>query len=411
MISFEMPEKIEHAVVLAETIAENMMRPVSRQFDENEHEIPWDYIEFMHTSLKAMGGGGLTPSGEKKKKEGPRISFQRMAFQTEVLSWGDVGMWLCTPGGGLGAAAVNAAGTDEQKARFLARHRGEKPVFDAFALTEPHAGSAMPAEVRTTAVKDGEEWVLNGEKIFVTAGHKALVDSEGFVIIWATIDPEAGRAGVRPFVVEAGTPGCKVTKLEHKLGIRASDTVSIVLENCRIPFENILGSPEVETKKDKKGFKGAMATFDATRPVVAASALGIARATLEKLKELLAERGVEIRYGLPRSRMTNIERDIIDMEVMLRSAWLLTLKAMWQMDEKKPNTLAASMSKVRAGDVVVKITQRAVELLGPLGYSRQQLLEKWFRDAKINDLYEGTGQINRLIVARQILGYTRHELS
>ncbi len=411
MISFEMPEKIEHAVVLAETIAENMMRPVSRQFDENEHEIPWDYIEFMHTSLKAMGGGGLTPSGEKKKKEGPRISFQRMAFQTEVLSWGDVGMWLCTPGGGLGAAAVNAAGTDEQKARFLARHRGEKPVFDAFALTEPHAGSAMPAEVRTTAVKDGEEWVLNGEKIFVTAGNKALVDSEGFVVIWATIDLEAGRAGVRPFVVEAGTPGCKVTKLEHKLGIRASDTVSIILEDCRIPSENILGSPEVVKKKDKKGFKGAMATFDATRPVVAASALGIARATLEKLKELLAERGVEIRYGLPRSRMTNIEREIVDMEVMLRSAWLLTLKAMWQMDEKKPNTLAASMSKVRAGDVVVKITQRAIELLGPLGYTREFLLEKWFRDAKINDLYEGTGQINRLIVARQILGYTRHELS
>jgi acyl-CoA dehydrogenase len=411
MISFEMPEKIEHAVVLAETIAENMMRPVSRQFDENEHDIPWDYIEFMHTSLKAMGGGGLTPSGEKKKREGPRISFQRMAFQTEVLSWGDVGMWLCTPGGGLGAAAVNAAGTDEQKARFLARHRGEKPVFDAFALTEPHAGSAMPAEVRTTAVKDGDEWVLNGEKIFVTAGHKALVDSEGFVVIWATIDPEAGRAGVRPFVVEAGTPGCKVTKLEHKLGIRASDTASILLNDCRIPYENILGSPEVVQKKDKKGFKGAMATFDATRPVVAASALGIARATLEKLKELLAEHGVEIRYGLPRSRMTNLEREVIDMEVMLRSAWLLTLKAMWQMDEKKPNTLAASMSKVRAGDVVVKITQRAVELLGPLGYSREQLLEKWFRDAKINDLYEGTGQINRLIVARQILGYTRHELS
>ena len=137
----------------------------------------------------------------------------------------------------------------------------------------------------------------------------------------------------------------------------------------------------------------------------------IARATLEKLKEVLAEQGIEIRYGLPRSRMTNIEREIVEMEIMLRSTWLLTLKAMWQMDERKPNTLAASMSKVRAGDVVVKITQRALELLGPLGYTREHLLEKWFRDAKINDLYEGTGQINRLIVARQILGYSRRELS
>ena len=413
MISFKMPEKIEQSVVIMETIAENMMRPVSRYFDEHEHEIPWDYIEFMHTSQKAMGGGGvLTDSEKKKKKEGPSISFQRLAFTSEILSWGDVGLWLCTPGGGLGGAAVNATGTPEQKERFLSRYRGEKPVFDAMALTEPHAGSAMPAEVRMTAVRDGEEWILNGEKIFVTAGNKALVDSDGFVVMWATIDPEAGRAGVRPFVVEAGTPGCTVTKMEHKLGIRSSDTVSIVLQDCRIPFDNILGSPEVvKKKKTKKGFKGAMATFDATRPIVAASALGIARATIELLKEMLLEQGVEIRYGLPRSTMTNIEREIVDMETLLRSTWLLTVKAMWLADERKSNTIEASMCKVKAGDVVVKITQRAVELMGPLGYSREFLLEKWFRDAKINDLYEGTGQINRLIVARRILEYSRHELS
>jgi len=410
MISFKMPEKIEQSMVIMETVAENMMRPVSRYFDEHEHEIPWDYIEFMHNSMKAMGAGTMTDAGPKKK-EGPSLSFQRLAFTAEMLSWGDVGLWLCTPGGGLGGATVNATGTPEQKERFLSRMSGDKPVFDAMALTEPHAGSAMPAEVRTTAVRDGEEWVLNGEKIFVTAGNKALVDSEGFVVIWATIDPEAGRAGVRPFVVEAGTPGCSVSKMEHKLGIRASDTVSIVLQDCRLPFDNILGSPEVVKKKTEKGFKGAMATFDATRPLVAASALGIARATLELLKELLQERGVEIRYGIPRSRMTNLEREIIDMETMLRSTWLLTLKSMWLADERKSNTIEASMCKVKAGDVVVKITQRAVELLGPLGYSREYLLEKWFRDAKINYLYEGTGQINRLIVARRILEYSRHELS
>ena len=411
MISFEMPEKIQGSNVLMETVAVNMMRPVSRYFDEHEHEIPWDYIEFMHNSQKAMGGSALTPSEGKKKKEGPRISYQRLASTVEMLSWGDVGIWLCTPGGGLGAAAVSATGTPEQKERFLGRYKGETPVFDAMALTEPHAGSAMPAEVRTTAVREGDDWILNGEKIFVTAGNKALVDSDGFVVICATIDPEAGRAGVRPFVVEANTPGCSVTKLEHKLGIRASDTVSIVLQDCRIPFDNLLGSPEVVKKKTKKGFKGAMATFDATRPIVAASALGIARAALELLKELLEEKGIEIRYGIPRSRLSNIEREIIDMEVQLRSTWLLTLKSMWLMDEKKPNTIEASMCKVRAGDVIVKITQRAMELMGPMGYSREFLLEKWFRDAKINDLYEGTGQINRLIVARRILDYTRHDLT
>ncbi len=407
MIDFEMPETIQRTVTMMESVAENMMRSVSRKFDEEEHEIPWDYINFMHEAMQAMGAGSLAPNGGEKK--GPSVGYQRLAHMLEILSWGDAGMYLCTPGGGLGAAAVEATGTKEQKERLLTRFRGEKPVFGAMAMTEAHAGSDTSA-IRTTAVRDGDEWVLNGEKIFVTAGHKSLEESPGFVVVWATIDPSAGRSGMRPFVVEAGTPGCTVTKLEKKMGIRVSDTASIVLQDCRIPFDNILGSPEVETES-RKGFKGAMATFDATRPLVSASAIGIARAALEFLKEALSERGVQIRYGLPRSRMTNLEREIIDMEVMLRSAWLLVLKAVWLIDQRQPNTLESSMSKVRAGDVVTKITQRAVELLGPIGYSREYLLEKWFRDAKINDLYEGTGQINRMIVARRILGYGRKELS
>jgi len=193
------------------------------------------------------------------------------------------------------------------------------------------------------------------------------------------------------------------------MGIRASDTASIVLQDARVPFENILGSPEVQPDTSK-GFKGAMATFDATRPLVAATGVGVARATVELVKELLAKQGIEIRYGLPRSKLTNIEREIIDMEVMLRSAWLLVIKAVWMADNRKPNPLEASMAKLRAGDVVTKITQRALELMGPIGYSRDTLLEKWFRDAKITDIYEGTGQINRLVVARNILGYTGREL-
>jgi acyl-CoA dehydrogenase len=416
MISFEMPKPIVNISSMTKMVAENMMRPVSRYFDDHEHEIPWDYINFMHDASQQMGGAFVTDESKEKKEEEPEkkkyppIGFQRLAFMAEMLSWGDTGLYLCSPVGLLGAAAVNATGTPEQKKRFLSRFQGDKPVFDAMAMTEPHAGSEMPSATRTTAILDGEEWVLNGEKIFITAGHKSLVDTEGFIVVWATIDPKAGRAGVRPFVVEAGAPGCTVTKLEHKLGIRASDTASVVLQDCRVPFENILGSPEIE-KKTEKGFKGAMATFDASRPLVAASALGIARASLEFVKEKIEEAGISLRSGLPRSRMTNLEREVIDMEVMLRSAWLLVLKACWMMDNRKPNNLEASMAKVKAGDVVVKITQRAVELLGPLGYSRDHLLEKWFRDAKINDLYEGTGQINRLIVARRILDYSRHELS
>jgi acyl-CoA dehydrogenase len=416
MIDFETPKPIKQQSNVLETVAVNMMRPVSRHFDENEHEIPWDYINFMHMAMRATGAGSLAPTEKKEKKtEGdqkprPRIGYQMLAFMLEMLSWGDVGMYLCTPGGGLGAAAVEAAGTPEQKELFLARFRGEKPAFGAMAMTESQAGSDTSA-IRATAVLDKEtnEWVLNGEKIFVTGGQKSLCEGDGLVVVWATIDPSAKQAGMRAFVIPAGTPGIKVTKLEEKLGIRASDTASIVLEDCRIPFGNILGSPEVE-KKTTTGFKGAMATFDATRPLVAATAIGVARATLEVLKDLLAQEGVTVRYGLPRQKLTNVEREIIDMEVMLRSAWLLIIKAVWMADNGKPNSLEASMSKVRAGDVVTKITQKAVEIMGPYGYTRDSLLEKWFRDAKISDIYEGTGQINRLIVARQLLGYRGSEL-
>ncbi len=178
---------------------------------------------------------------------------------------------------------------------------------------------------------------------------------------------------MRAFVVEAGTPGVSVVKLEHKLGIRVSDTAVISLVDARVPYDHILGSPFVE--QATTGFKRAMATFDATRPLVAA-----------------------------------IERKVIDMEIMLMSAWLMVIKAVCMADHKKPNALESSMCKDKAGDVTTKLTQKAVEILGPLGYSREFLLEKWFRDAKITDIYEGTGQINRLVVARQILGYSGSEL-
>jgi acyl-CoA dehydrogenase len=415
MIEFEAPKPIVQQSFVLKTVAENMMRPVSRYFDEQEHQIPWDYINFMHMAMRATGAGSLAPSDEPKKdsegKERPRIGYQRLAFMLEMLSWGDVGMYLVTPGGGLGAAAVEATGTPEQKKKFLARFQEEKPAFGAMAMTESNAGSDTSA-IRTTAVLDKatNEWVLNGEKIFVTAGKKSLEDGNGLVVVWATIDPSAGRAGMRSFVVEAGAPGIQVTKLEHKMGIRCSDTASLVLQDCRVPYENILGSPEVIREKTTTGFKGAMATFDATRPLVAATAIGVARATLELLKEMLAQQGVNIRYGLPRQKLTSVERDVIDMEVLLQSAWLLIIKAVWMADNRKSNPLEASMAKVRAGDVVTRITQKAVEIMGPVGYSRDHLLEKWFRDAKISDIYEGTGQINRLIVARNILGYSGREL-
>jgi acyl-CoA dehydrogenase len=266
--------------------------------------------------------------------------------------------------------------------------------------------------MRTTAVldEDTHEWILNGEKIFITNGKLALEESDGLCVVWATVDPGAGRAGIKSFVVEGNTPGVSIAKQEHKLGIRASDTVSLHFDNVRVPYENLLGSAEVQRETTVKGFKGAMKTFDSSRPAVAASAVGIARAALEFTQEKLAEEGIEVDYTKSLHEMTAVERDLMEMEARYKGAWLLTLRAVSLMAHGESNRLESSMCKFRAGEAVTWITQKAVELLGPAGYSREFLVEKWMRDAKINDIYEGTKQINQLIVARSILGYGRKEL-
>jgi acyl-CoA dehydrogenase len=405
LIGFEMPEEVRQRLEFVRGVALTHMRPAGRHFDEHEHEVPWDFVDVMWAEV--LRTGQSFRSGVRRAGAEDGLGALTLVHVVETLSWGDAGIYLCGPGAGLGGAAIEATGTLEQKARFLDRFREGRPKWACMAMTEPHCGSDTAA-IRTTARRDGDSWVLDGEKIFVTSGHKALVDSEGLMVVWATVDPAAGRAGMKPFVVEAGTPGVRVAKLERKMGIRASDTAAVVLEGCRIPLDNLLGSAEVADPR--KGFKGAMATFDATRPAVAASALGIARATVELVKELLALHGVEVRYDRPRSQLTAVERDLLDMEAQLRAGWLLTLKAAWMMDRRLPNTVESSMCKVKAGDVVTRVTQKGVELLGPAGYSRRLPLEKWMRDAKINDLFEGTGQINRLVIARRILGYGSREL-
>jgi acyl-CoA dehydrogenase len=405
MVSFEHSETIRQTRDLVHAVARDGMRPISREFDEREHEKPWDFLNMMWS---VSGGRPLGTDPSAAKKAGPKEGNVTACVTIEELSWGDAGLYLSIPNSGLGGAAVMAAGTPEQKERFLSRFQKGDPKWGAMAITEPHCGSDSAA-IQTTAVRDGDHWVLNGTKIFCTAGLMAAEKSDGFVVVWATVDRSAGRAGIKSFVVDAHTPGMKVIKVEHKLGIRASDTAMIVFEDCRIPADNILGSPEV--KNATEGFKGAMATFDATRPLVAASALGIGRAALDMAREELAKSGIEIRYGLPDAQLTAIERDFMEAESDLQAARLLTWRAAWMMDRGKRNNLEASMAKAKAGLAVTRATQKAVEFLGPLGYSRKLLLEKFMRDAKINDIFEGTQQINMLIVARRILGYSSKELS
>ncbi len=409
MIDFELEPNVISRLKMYHGVSEHMMRPISRECDEHEHEKPTQFFETMWQA-SAMSDVQIGDNKSEKKSETPaRPSLRNLntVITTEELCWGDAGLFLSTPNSGLGGAAVMAAGTPEQKERFLKRFREGKPKWGAMAITEPGFGSDSSA-VTTTATRDGDNWVINGTKIFCTAGQMAAEKSEGFVVVWATVDKSAGRPGIKPFVVEHNTPGMTVTRVENKLGIRASDTAAIVFDNCKIPLDSLLGSAEV---RKEGGFKDVMATFDATRPIVAAMALGVGRAALDFVRDFLKEQNVAVRYGISPRRLTAVERDFMEMEVQLQAARLLTWRAAWMLDMGKRNSLEASMAKAKAGLAVTLITQKAVELLGPLGYSRKILVEKWMRDAKINDIFEGTQQINMIIVARRILGYSSKELN
>jgi len=404
MIDFEFAPHVVNQLRVYQAIARNMMRPISREYDEREHDKPWDFIEAMWAGQKARATSGDEAEGDSG---GHKLRTLYTCLSSEELCWGDAGLFVSMANAGLGGAAVAAAGTPEQKERFLKRFSEGKPKWGAMAITEPGCGSDSAA-VTTTAAREGDYWVINGTKIFCTSGQMAAEKSEGFVVVWATIDKRAGRAGIKPFVVEHNTPGMTVARVENKLGIRVSDTTMLSFDNCRVPLDNLLGSAEV---KAEGGFKDVMATFDATRPIAAAMATGVGRAALDHVRDFLADQKVPVRYGISPRRLSSLERDFMEMEMQLKAARLLTWRAAWMLDMGQRNSLEASMAKAKAGKAVTLITQKAVELLGPLGYSRTLLVEKWMRDAKINDIYEGTQQINLLIIARRILGYSSKELN
>ena len=273
------------------------------------------------------------------------------------------------------------------------------------AITEPGCGSD-PSRVQTSAVLDGDEWVLNGEKIFVTTGCRA----EG-VVVWATLDQAAGRAGIKSFLVLKGTPGFIVAHKEKKLGIRADDTAAYVFQDCRIPRSNLLGGDESIPKESSGGFRGVMKTFNMTRPMVAAIGLGMAEAALDFTRDELAEAGVAIDYGPGLHGQPAVAERFLRLEALFEAAKLTMLRAAWLADQGQPNNLESSICKAKAGAAVREITQGCIEILGPMGVSREHLLEKWFRDVRITDIYEGTGEIQRLIMARTLLGYSRNELN
>ncbi|MDN5582516.1 MAG: acyl-CoA dehydrogenase family protein [Corynebacterium sp.] len=401
MINLELPKKLRGTINQAHQAAAEIFRPIARKYDLAEHERPIE-LDTMASLVEGMtdGGGNLAGAsggrGDKKKDDGSVRNGGNMSSLVNVIEtcWGDVGLTLSIPYQGLGNSAIAAVATDEQLERF-------GKVWASMAITEPQFGSDSAA-VATTAKLDGDEYVLNGEKIFVTAGDRCT-----HVVVWASVDKSAGRAAIKSFVVPRDTPGFELARLEHKLGIRASDTAHFILDNVRVPKENLLGTPEVDTKK---GFGGVMATFDNTRPLVAGMAVGVARASLEKLRKILTKAGLEIDYDAPSWNQPAAVAEYIRLESDWEAAYLMTLRAAWMADNKQPNNKEASECKAKAGRMATDLTLRAVELAGTYGYSERSLLEKWSRDSKILDIFEGTQQIQQLVVARRELELSSAQL-
>jgi acyl-CoA dehydrogenase len=367
-------------------------RKYARQYDENEHEFPPDELP------EAKDWPDVWSLMKGRTQEDTGLAVMGMLI-SHWQTWGDYSVRMRRSESGLGNAALNAAGTKEQVAKW-------GHLILSMAITEPGCGSD-PSRVQTTAVLDEKtnEWVLNGEKIFVTTGCRA----QG-VVVWATLDRSAGRAGIKSFLVEKGTPGFVVAHKEKKLGIRADDTAAYVFQDCRIPRGNLLGGNEGIPKESSGGFRGVMKTFNMTRPATAAFGLGMSQAALDFTREKLTEAGVDLSYGAGVHGLSAAAKKFQQLEALQEAALLTVLRAAWLSDQSQPNNLEASVSKAKGGSAVRQITQGCIELLGPMGISREHLLEKWFRDVRITDIYEGTGQIQHLIIARTILGYGRNEL-
>ncbi|HSK49870.1 MAG TPA: acyl-CoA dehydrogenase family protein [Solirubrobacterales bacterium] len=401
MINLEIPKKFKPLVSQANQVATEVFRPISRKYDEAEHSYPKE-LDMLASLIDGMNEGsdmaGAGAAGVRREANGDSGENRNGSNLSTVLGivelcWGDVGLLLSMPRQGLGNSAIASVATEEQLERYGGR-------WAAMAITEPEAGSDSAA-IRTTAELDGDEYVLNGEKIFVTSGNRA-----DLIVVWATLDRSKGRAAIKSFIVERDNPGLKLDRLEHKLGIRASDTANFTLQDCRVPKEALLGDPEVK----EKGFAGVMETFDNTRPLVAAMAVGVARAALEETGKQLRAAGVEVDYDRPALSQSAAAARFLEMEADYEASLLLTMQAAWMADNGKPNSLQASIAKAKAGRSCVEIALGCVELCGAVGYGENELLEKWARDAKILDIFEGTQQIQLLIVARQLLGKSSSEL-
>jgi acyl-CoA dehydrogenase len=365
------------------------MRPVAERYDENE-ETPWDVMR------KAHALGLDATAGFPEQYGGGGIDLVTNLVREEELSWGDAGIAVSIGATGLAGAAIIAMGTEEQREKYVTMFTDPKELrIGAMGLTEPNSGSDSLA-LETTAAKVDGGYVLNGTKQFCTNGGIADVQ-----VAFATTDKSLGPAGIAGFVIEKGTPGMRQGRKERKLGVRASHTAQVIFEDCFVPDDQRLGHDR-DGRSTGPGAVGAMIMLEATRPMVAAGALGIARAAFEFARDYSLQR---IAFGKPIARHEAIAFKLADMATEIDAARLLTWRAGWMAMNGIPFARGeGSMAKLFAGDMAMRVTVDAVQILGGYGYIKDYPVERFMRDAKIYQIWEGTAEIQRLVISRYVLG-------
>ena len=388
MLNFELSAEQKEMQKLAHDFAVEKIRPVAAYHDETE-EFPWDIVREAHKI-------GLTTYQYPEEYGGGGISDPVTGLLiAEELAWGCAGIQTSITGSGLAGQGILATGTEEQKKKYIGYLCDPKELhLGAMGLTEPDAGSDV-SSMRTTAVRDGDSWVLNGTKQFIT--HGGIADLH---VVFAQTEPGSGWKGIECFVIEKGTPGLSMGRKEKKLGVRASHTAQVVLEDCKIPLENRLSGLDGNPKGISGGL-GCLMMLERTRPAVGAAALGVARAAYEYALEYAKTR---VAFGHKIIANQGISFKLADMATEIDAARLLVWRAGWMQGQGKNAGLQASMAKLFAGDAAMRVTEEAVQILGGNGYIREYPVEKWMRDAKIFKIWEGTAEIQRLVISRTIAG-------
>lgn len=394
-MDFTLPKKFAGLRDMISFLGRERLRPLGLEADRMGHALPEDHPFFSEVLQMGLTGGFAGKMDKPRADDDGRVrkTVRRAVVMAEEAAYWDRGMATSLPGPGLGGAPIMMMGTPDQKERFLAPFKTQdRPRWAGFGMTEPGAGSDV-ARIATRLSFEGDEVIVNGAKCFISNGARA-----DFITVWGTENPALGRKGHRAVIVPRDTPGFSVVGIEHKMGLNASETATLSFDNCRVPITNLLTPRE----EGREGFKGAMKTLNMTRPMVAAMAIGIGRAAYDEASRFASEHFT----GPSAWRAQRVADRLARVRRKLDMARILAWKSAWEADHKQPNQLSAAIAKATAAPIALEAASLGIEVLGLAGGASDHLIEKLFRDVKALDIVEGTGQIQRIIIARQTIGFS-----